>query len=233
MKAKYNLKLATAGAMSSLMACGALFAATPYIDLNTLFDTDVFLESGGAGLGNALDANGSRVDSGSLPLSYADGSPIATQDGRATFKFGNFKQASLDGAMINGQTISVPAGQYSSLDLALLDAPNALTWPFGAIEFRYTDGSKDTNRFGPVAGWMNSPNAFDHSILTATDNGDVSTYATFPTDWSTEETPYLVIEGGNGNANPWRFVDGNGYVVYKIDVPTEPHASHLRSYGRQ
>ncbi len=220
MKTKNLLKLAAVGAFSLLLASGSLFAASPYINLQTLFNTDVFLESGGAGLGSGLDVNGSRVDSGTLPLSYADGSPIATQDGRATFLFGNFKQSSLDGAIINGQSISVPAGQYASLDLALLDATNALAWPFGSIVFDYADGSKDTNRFGPVAGWMNSPNAFDHSILNATDNSAVTTYASFPTDWSPEEAPYIVIDGGNGNASPWRFVDGNGYVVYKIDVST-------------
>jgi hypothetical protein len=207
-------------ALFSLMASGSVFAASPYIDLHTLFDTDVFLETGGVGLGNPLDANGSRVDSGTLPASYTDGAPIATQDGRATFMFGNFKQSSLDGVMINGQSINVQAGQYASLDLALLDAPNAFAWPFDAIEFRYTDGSKDTNQFGPVAGWFNSPTAFDHAILAATDNSAVTTYASFPTDFSAEEAVFLYQESGNGNANPWRFVDAGNYVVYKIPVPT-------------
>ena len=97
--------------LSSLMASGSLFAASPHIDLGTLFDTDVFLESGGLGVGTGLDANGNRVDSTTLPANYVDGVPIATQDGRATFKFGNFKGSStLDGVLINGQTISVPAG---------------------------------------------------------------------------------------------------------------------------
>jgi hypothetical protein len=207
-------------ALSTLMTSGSLFAASPYIDLQTLFDTDVFLESGGTGLGTGLDANGTRIDASTLPSNYADGAPIATQDGRATFKFGNFKLESLDGAVINGQSISVPAGQYSSLDLALLDAPSAFTWPFGTIEFRYADGSKDTNRFGPVAGWLNSPTAFDHAIVTATDNGAVTTYSTFPTDFGTEEALFLYGESGNGNAGPWRFVDASGYVVYRIPVPT-------------
>jgi hypothetical protein len=207
-------------ALSSLMASGSLFAASPYVDLHTLFNTDVFLESGGAGLGSGLDANGSRVDSTTLPLSYVDGSPIATQDGRATFKFGNFKVESLDGAVINAQSISVQAGQYASLDLALLDAPNAFAWPFGSIVFNYADGSKDTNRFGPVAGWINSPNAFDHAILAATDNNAVTTHASFPTDFSSEEAAFLFADSGNGNAGPWRFVDAGGYVVYRVPVPT-------------
>ena len=51
------------------MASGSMFAASPYIDLHTLFDTDVFLESGGAGLGDALDADGRRVDSAKPTIS--------------------------------------------------------------------------------------------------------------------------------------------------------------------
>jgi len=216
---KRNIELIVLS-LSLLMASGPLSAASTYIDLHSLFNTDVFLESGGSGLGSGLDANGSRVDSTTLPLSYVDGVPIATQDGRATFKFGNFKVASLDGAVINAQSISVQAGRYASLDLALLDAPNAFAWPFGSIVFNYADGSKDTNRFGPVAGWFNSPTAYDHSILSATDNSQVTTYASFPTDHSADEAAYLFAESGNGNANPWRFVDAGGYVVYRIPVST-------------
>jgi len=201
------------------MASGSLFAASSYLDLHTLFDTDVFLENGGVGVGSGLDANGDRVDSTTLPSTYVDGTPIATLDGRATFKFGNLEGSStLDGANINAQTLSVPAGKYSSLDLALLDAPNSFAWPFGSIVFNYTDGSRATNRFNPVAGWLNSPTAFDHAILSATDNTAVQTYADFPTDWSTDEATYLYENSGNGNAGPWRFVDGHGYAVYQIPV---------------
>ena len=204
--------------LSSLMVSGSLFAASPYLDLHALFDTDVFLESGGAGLGSGLDANGSRVDSGTLPLGYADGVPIATQDGRATFKFGDFKVESLDGAIINAQSIAVPAGQYASLDLALLDAPNAFVWPFGAIVFNYADGSKDTNRFGPVAGWFNSPSAFDHAILAATDNSAVTTYADFATTGGSDEAPFLYSDYSSGVDASRRFCDASSYVVYQIPV---------------
>jgi hypothetical protein len=215
---KHNKKLYSA--LCTLMASGSIFAASPYLDLTTLFTTDVFLEPGGAGLGDPLDVDGSRLDAGTLPLTYADGTPIATQDGRAMFKFGNLKQSSLDGFVINGQLLSVPAGQYSSVDLAMLSLPGALGWPFGSIVFNYADGSKGTNRFGPVAGWRNSPSAYDHSILNATDNGQVTTFASFPTDHADEEVVYLYAEAGNGNAGPWRFVDGNGYVVFRIPVET-------------
>jgi len=115
----------------------------------------------------------------------------------------------------------VPAGQYASLDLALLDAPNDFAWPFGSIVFNYADGSKDTNRFGPVAGWTNSPSAYDHAVLAATDNSEVTIIASFPTDWSPDEAAYLYQDSGNnGNANPWRFVDASGYAVYRIPVST-------------
>jgi hypothetical protein len=208
--------------LSSMMAGGSLFAASPQIDLSTLFDTDVFLESGGVGLGTGLDANGDRVDSTTLPANYVDGVPIATQDGRTIFKFGNLKGSStLDGVLINGQTISVPPGNYSSLDFALLDAPNGFGWPFNTITFNYADGSKDTNRFGPVPGWTASPNAFDHAILNATDNSAVTTYASFPTTGGEDEAPYIYYDQSNGVDSSRRFVDANNYIVYRIPVSTD------------
>lgn len=60
--------------LSSMMASGTMFAASSYVGLQTLFDTDIF-SSAGAGLGNALDANGRRVDPATLPASYVDGLP--------------------------------------------------------------------------------------------------------------------------------------------------------------
>ena len=209
-------------ALSSLMASGSLFAASPYLDLHTLFDTDVFLASpADPGLGSGLDADGNRVDATTLPLSYIDGTPIATLDGRTSFKFGNFKTPStLDGAVINAQTISVPAGKYSSLDLALLDATNAFAWPFGSIVFNYADGSKNTNRFGPVAGWINSPTMFDHAILSDTDNSGITFLASFATTGGSDEAPYLYEDDSSGVNAQRRFCDTSAYVVYQIPVST-------------
>jgi len=203
--------------LSSLMASGSMFAASTYVDLQALFDTDVFLGSGGTGLGNALDANGRRIDPATLPASYVDGSPAATQDGRASFKFGVLSTASLDGAAINGQSLSVKAGQYGSVDLALLAAPQAFGDPFSAIEFHYADGSKDTNRFGPVAGWFDSPNGYDHAILTAVDNSQVSNIVSFPTDFSAAEAPYLAQQNGTAQSGSARFCDARAYALYEID----------------
>jgi hypothetical protein len=209
-------------ALSALLASGSLFAASPYLDLHTLYDTDVFLASpADPGLGSGLDADGNRVDATTLPLSYIDGTPIATLDGRTSFKFGNFKTPStLDGAVINAQTISVPAGNYSSLDLALLDATNAFAWPFGSIVFNYADGSKNTNRFDPVAGWINSPTMFEHAILSATDNSGVTFLASFATTGGSDEAPYLYVDASSGVNGQRRFCDVSAYVVYQIPVST-------------
>jgi hypothetical protein len=224
---KRNIELIVLS-LSLLLASGSLFAASTYLDLHTLFNTDVFLASpADPGLGSGLDANGNRIDATTLPGSYLDATPIATLDGRTTFKFGNFKTPStLDGAVINAQSISVPAGNYSSLDLALLDAPNAFGWPFGSIVFNYADGSKDTNRFGPVAGWINSPALFDHAILAVTDNSAVTTFADFATTGGSDEAPYLYVDYSSGVDASRRFCDQSRYVVYQIPVSTSlAHAS--------
>ena len=205
-------------ALSCLMAGGRLFAASSYVDLHTLFDTDIFAGAG-AGLGNALDANGRRIDPGTLPASYVDGSPTATQDGRATFKFGTLQTPSLDGATINGQSLSVNAGQYASVDLALLAAPQDFVDPLTAIEFHYTDGSMDTNRFGPVAGWFNSPSAYDHASLSFEDNSQVSNLVSFPTDFSAAEAPYLNQQNGSAQSGSARFCDATAYALYQIPIP--------------
>src|SRR5438034_388917 len=86
------------------------------INLSPLFDADAFLEPGGTGIGNALDAAGRRIDAGSLPAGYADDSTVTTQDGRTKFQFGALKQTSLDAVTINGQVMNVPQGNYESLD---------------------------------------------------------------------------------------------------------------------
>ena len=216
---KKNVKLIVL-ALSSVMAAGSMVAASTYVDLHTLFDTDVFLGSGATGLGNALDTNGRRIDPGTLPATYVDGSPVATQDGRATFKFGTLQTPALDGATINGQSLSVNAGQYASVDLALLAAPQDFVNPFTALEFHYTDGSKDTNRFGPVAGWFGSPTAYDHAILSFTDNSQVSNIVSFPTDFSANEAPYLYQQNGSAQSGTARFCDARAYALYQIPIPT-------------
>jgi len=194
-----------------------MFAASSYLNLQALFDTDIF--ASGAGLGTPLDSNGRRIDPSTLPASYVDGSSAATQDGRTTFMFGTLTTPSLDGATINGQSLSVTAGQYGSLDLALLAAPQAYGNPFTAVEFLYSDGSMETNRFGPVAGWFDSPNAFDHAIFTATDNSHVTNFVSFPTDFSAAEAPYLYQQQGSAQSGSARFADATAYVLYQIPIP--------------
>jgi len=209
MKHLFLLKLLILGSM------GTGWCQT-IIDLKPIFDADAILESGGTGLGNALDAAGRRIDAGSLPAAYADGSTVTTQDGRAKFQFGTLKQSSLDAVMINGQVLNVPQGSYASLDLAMLSAPGGFGNPFTQVELRYMDGSKQSQRLGPVAGWFNSPTAFDHTVYRFTDSSQVQIIRSFRTDFGDMEAPYVFQERGNGNAGGNRFVDGTGYVLYRI-----------------
>lgn len=190
--------------------------AQTFVDLSPLFDTDAVLEAGGTGIGEALDAEGRRIDAATLPPAYTDGSVVTTANGRASFKFAPLKQNGTDAVAIDGQVLDVSDGQYQSLDLALICAPGALAYPFGEIEFRYTDGSKETNRLGPVAGWFNSPTAFDHTLHRFTDASGVQTIASFRTDFGGDEANFLVEERGNGNSGGNRFVDGTGYVLYRV-----------------
>lgn len=190
--------------------------AEPPLDLQALFDTDAVLETGGIGDGTALDAEGRRLDAGSLPANFVDGALTATQDGEAWFRFAPLKQASLDAVAVNGQVIPVPAGPVASVDLALLSTPGAFMNPFGGLELRYTDGSKETRRWGPVPGWFNSPTAFDHTFYRYTDDSQVQTVVGFPTNFGDDELAHIAQELGNGNSGGWRFVDGNGYVLYRL-----------------
>lgn len=192
-------------------------SAQTYLDLKSRLDVDAVLETGGAGTGGALDQNGRRIDAASLPASYQEGTAMTTPDGRARFLFAPFKQAGLDAMAVNGQVISPTAGNYESLDLALLSAPGAFADPFTQLELRYADGTKETPRWGPIAGWFNSPTAFDNSLYRYTDSSGVSTVVSFPTDWSDTEAPYLLEQRGNGNSGGNRFVDGTGYALYLID----------------
>ncbi|HPP00595.1 MAG: hypothetical protein HPY51_20600 [Candidatus Omnitrophica bacterium] len=199
-----------------VLSAGSAMAQPVHVDLNTLFDTDVVLEPGGAGLGDALDAQGRRVDAGTLPAAYQDGQPVVTQDGRASFLFGPLKQPSLDGLAVNGQTLDVPDGPYGSVDMALLSAPGGYGSPFTALQFHYADGSVESQRFGPVPGWFQSPTAYDHAYYAVSDDSNVNTLISFATNFGDEEAYYLAQERGNGNSGGNRFVDGTGYVLYEL-----------------
>ncbi|HOY58290.1 MAG TPA: hypothetical protein PK640_09170, partial [Verrucomicrobiota bacterium] len=151
-----------------------------------------------------------------LPAAYQDGATVATPDGRARLQFAPLEQESLDALVIDGQVVPVPAGRYESLDLALLAAPGAFMNPFATLEFQYADGSKEAQRFGPVPGWFSSPTAFDHTVFRYTDDSQVQSLVNFATDFGAEEANFLFQERGNGNSGGNRFVDGTGYVLYRI-----------------
>jgi hypothetical protein len=199
-----------------LITSVSMVSAQTYIDLKPQFDADTFLETGGAGLGTGLDGEGRRIDAGTLPGNYVDGSPMTTQDGRAKFQFAPFKQSSLDALVVTGQVIVVPEGKYESLDLAMLSAPGSSANPFREIELRYADGSKEAKRLGPLAGLLTSPTDFENVFFRFTDNSQVQTLQNFPTDFGAEEANYLVTQSGNGNSGGNRFIDGNGFAVYRI-----------------
>lgn len=189
-----------------------------HLDLSSLFDTDAVLEPGGTPLSDPLAPNLERIDGQTLPVHHVDGTPSMTVDGRASFLFAPFRSASLDAVAINGQTLTVPSGRYSALDLALMAAPGSYGNPFTAVEFRYADGWTVTQRFGPVPGWMASPTAFDHAFFGYTDSSGVQMLTSFSADWGDVEAGYILQQRGNGNANGVRFVDGTGYVLYDIPI---------------
>jgi hypothetical protein len=202
-------------------------AGPVYVNLKSQFDTDTILESGGTGLTNPLDATRGRIDGVTLPAAYVDGTPYTTLDGLASFSFTSLRASSLDAVTLNGQTVTVTPGQYASIDLALLAAPDSYADPFTALKFNYTDGSSDEGRLGPLQGWLSSPTAFDHSYYAYVDSSTVKSIVSFKTDWSDTEAPYLLESSGNGNSGGNRFVDGNGYALYAINVPTDVKAATL------
>ncbi|MEW6238876.1 MAG: hypothetical protein AB1656_26120 [Candidatus Omnitrophota bacterium] len=205
--------------MGLLMVCAMApaLAQQTYVDLTALFDSDAVLEAGGAGLGAALNDQGDRIDALTLPSSYNDGAEALTQDGRTSFLFGPLQQASLDALAVNGQVLDIPDGVYQYVDLAMLSAPGSMGDPFGNIEFRYADGSIDAKRFGPIAGWLSSPTAFENTFYRYTDDSQVQSIVSFSTNFGADEAKYILLEKGNGNSGGNRFIDGTGYVLYVID----------------
>ncbi|HEX7858935.1 MAG TPA: hypothetical protein VF773_01270 [Verrucomicrobiae bacterium] len=191
--------------------------AQTYVDLSQSFNADVFLETGGTGLGDPLDDAGRRIDAGTLPTSFADGSTVTSTNGRATFRFAPLKTQSVDAVMIDGQRIDVTDGRYSSVDLALLSAPGAFANPFSMIDFIYGDGSTNSVRLGPVAGWFSSPTVFDNALFRYSDQSAVTNHVTFPTNGDAD-VDYLTQSAGNAISGGWRFADGNGYLLYRLDT---------------
>ncbi len=212
----------------SLFVCSLGAAQPVYVDLADLFDTDVVVEPGGAGLTDPLDEEDGWIDGASLSKSYNSELPTFTQDGSTSFFFAPLDASGLDALALNGQSIAAPVRHYESLDLALLSAPGSFGYPFDRIELRYMDGSSDSYRWGPVAGWFASPTAFDNTRYSYTDSSSVETIASFPTNFSDEELIYLLQERGNGNSGGTRFVDGTGFVLYVFeDLPLDMESAKL------
>ncbi len=199
-----------------LISLGA--QAQTFVDLTSLLNVDTVLESGGAGIGTPPDPAGRRIDAGTLPAGYTDGSPFSPADGRSPFTFAPLRQSSQDALAIDGQTLDVVDGSYGWLDLAMMGIPEAMAYPFTTVELRYTDATSEQHRFGPIAGWFASPTAYDHTIHRYTDSTAVQTLISFRTDFGAAEAAHIIQERGNGNSDGNRFVDGNGYALYWIEV---------------
>jgi hypothetical protein len=192
--------------------------AQTYVDLGQAFNADVFLEAGGTGLGEALDAEGRRIDAGTLPAGYVDGATVTSTNGQATFRFGTLKAEGMDAVRVDGQTIDVADGRYASVDLALLSAAGSFVNPFSMIDFIYADGTTNSARLGPVAGWFSSPTVYDNALFRYSDQSGVTNFVSFPTSDSGEDLDYLVQSAGNAISGGWRFADGNGYFLYRLDT---------------
>ncbi len=191
--------------------------AQTQVDLSSAFNADVFLETGGAGLGAALDAEGRRIDAGTLPAGFVDGSTVTSTNGRASFRFGTLKAQSNDAVRLAGQSLDVTDARYSSADLALLSAPGAFANPFTMIDFIYADGTTNSVRLGPVAGWFSSPTVYDNALFRYTDQSGVTTHVAFATNGE-DDVDYLQQAAGNALSGGWRFADGNGYYLYRLDT---------------
>jgi hypothetical protein len=195
-----------------------------YVDLSQSFNSDVFLEAGGTGLGQALDDQGRRIDSGTLPAGYVEGAVVTSTNGQATFRFGTLKAEANDAVRVDGQTIDVADGKYSSVDLALLSAAGGFGNPFSMIDFIYADGTTNSARLGPVAGWFSSPTVYDNALFRYSDQSGVTNFVSFPTSEAGEDLDYLVQSGGNAISGGWRFADGNGYFLYRLDTTSITNA---------
>ena len=205
-------------ALVAFLAAGAT-AQPVSVDLTAFFDADTILEDGGTGLTGALDPDRDRIDGKTLPSSFQDEKMNATMDDNISYLFAPLKKSSKDAVTVNGQTINVTNGQYSSIDLALLAAPGSYDNPFTTIQFNYTDGTKDEKRLGPVSGWFNSPTGYDHTYFTYSDSSSVKTIVSFNTN-GTDDLDYVWQEQGYNITGSDRFADGTGFALYRIEIPT-------------
>lgn len=196
-----------------------VYAQPVYVDLEALLDTDVVLEAGGSGLTPALDDDGNYLDASTLPASYADGSAYGEPEGERSFLFAPLQRESLDAMRVDGQRIEVPAGVMQSIDLALLAAPGVFGDPVSSILFHYADGSSDEARLGPVSDWTDPASAFENIRYNYVDDSQIETLIEFETLTSDEEL-YLLQESGTNSNGAGRFIDGTGFALYAIDIPS-------------
>lgn len=213
------LRLISLAGLIAAVSLSPAFGQQTHVDLADQFDTDVVLEPGGEGLTDyPFNDEDRRIDGGTLPGAFMDGEPNVPQDGGASLLFAPLLEPSLDAMFVDGQALEAPAGNYQQADLAMVAGPGSYGDPFGNVTFEYTDGTVDSFRFGPVAGWFASPTAFDNTLYQYTDDSNVETIIDFATDWGEDDTFYALQEEGVGD-NGFRFVDGTGFLLYELPLP--------------
>lgn len=191
-----------------------------YLDLSGDLNAEVVTSVAGSSLSPFLDEEDGSLYEGSLPGSYIDGQATTTMDGRTSFMFAPLLTEALDAMSIDGQALDVEDGQFGSIDLALLSAPGSMGDPFRTINFVYSDGTTDSQRLGPVAGWQTSPSAFDNIFLSYTDDTAVEIIDGFDT-LTDEELDYLLQDRGTNSNGSGRFIDGTGFALYVFDVAAD------------
>ncbi|MBZ0258549.1 hypothetical protein K8I31_20950, partial [bacterium] len=149
-----------------------------------------------------------------------DGQATTTMDGRTSFMFAPLLTEAYDAMSIDGQVLDVEDGNFGSIDLSLLSAPGSMGDPFRTINFVYSDGTTDSKRLGPVAGWQTSPSAYDNIFMSYTDDTAVEIIDGFDT-LTDEELDYLLQDRGTNSNGSGRFIDGTGFALYVFDVAAD------------
>ncbi|MDP8243358.1 MAG: hypothetical protein P9L94_04695 [Candidatus Hinthialibacter antarcticus] len=197
-----------------------------YLDLSQSLDAEVVTSVLGSSLTPFLDEEDGSLYEGSLPGSYLDGQATTTMDGRTSFMFAPLLTEALDAMTVNGQVLDVEDGLFSSIDLAYLSAPGSYGNPFSMINFIYADGTTETQRFAPVAGWQTSPSAYDNVFLSYTDDSAVEVIEQFDT-LSDDEVLFMLQDRGSNSDGSARFIDGTGFALYVFDVAADLQSAKL------
>lgn len=215
------------GSVLLLSSCWRLEAADVYADLTSLLNQDAFI-SQASGTGAPLDNNGRWLQAETLPAGYQDGTAFATVDGVTRFRYGPLKGDALDALRVQGQTVPIPPGRYSRLQLAWLATDGDMTDVSRQLRFSYADGTSQSVQLGPVANWFNSPAAYADAIHSFDDKSTVKEYLNITpnrddVDANGDPKPFVIELTGSAlqYRDGSRFMDGTSVLTYEITVPAE------------